>query len=217
MKSKSQQETTFEKPYSISEVLNELEAWANETPSVTVGALVNRLGERGLGLIVVICSIPFLQPVPMFGLSSVIGAIVMIVGIAMFLNRDPWIPAKFASKQIPSSTVLSICTAGRKVFRFTEKFIKPRGKWMHESETLKKMAGAFIFLSAFLLALPLPVPGTNMPPAAAMLFLALGFIERDGYVIVLGYICFWATVIYFGFIGWASFHGASLVLPWLQK
>ncbi len=201
------------KPYSITDILSELETWAKETNVITLGALVKRIGERGIGLVVVILSIPFLQPVPMFGLSTVLGAVVMIMGLAIFLERDPWMPKKFAAREVPAATVLSVCSAGRKVFGFTEKFIRPRGKFMHEGTSLKKMSGAFIFLSAFLLALPLPIPGTNMPPAAAMFFLSLGFIERDGYVIALGYLCFWATVAYFGFLGWASLKGASMVLP----
>ncbi|HVJ65896.1 MAG TPA: exopolysaccharide biosynthesis protein [Bdellovibrionota bacterium] len=207
---------SMNKPYSITEILSELEAWATSTSEITIGQLVKRIGERGLGLVVVVLSIPFLQPVPMFGMSTVIGAVVMIMGLAIFLERDPWIPQKFAQRVIPTKTILSVCTAGRKVFGFTEKFIKPRGRFMHEGASLKKMSGAFIFLSAFLLALPLPIPGTNMPPAAAMFFLALGFIERDGYVIAFGYLCFWVTVAYFSFLAWASYQGASYALPFLQ-
>lgn len=199
--------------HSITAVLTELEVWALKEGTVTIGSLVHRLGERGLGLIVVVLSIPFVQPLPMFGLSSVIGAVVMVVGLAMALEKSPWIPQKLSNKNVPVTTVLSICSAGKKLFTFTEKFIRPRGKWLYESKSFQKLSGLFIFFSALLLALPIPVPGTNTPPALAMLLLSLGFIERDAVAVILGYVCFFVTVAYFLFIGWGLLQGANMVLP----
>jgi hypothetical protein len=210
MKKSSHQNST------VSAVFDNLESWAKDRESLPLGELITRLGEQGLGLIVVVLSIPFLQPIPMFGLSTVLGLVMMVVGVAIFLDQKAWMPRKLAARTVPASLVIAICHGGRKVFAFLEKFIRPRANFLHQGRSMKRLSGLFIFLSAFLLALPLPIPGTNTPPAAALLLLSLGFIERDGYAIVLGYLAFSLTCIYFLFLAWASYHGVNYAIPFLK-
>lgn len=201
---------------SVSAVFDSLEHWAEKQEELPLGELVTRLGEQGLGLIVIVLSIPFLQPIPMFGLSTILGVVMMVVGLAIFLEKAAWVPARLARRTIPSTLVVAICHGGRKVFAFLEKFIRPRGDFLHEGRLAKRLSGLFIFLSAFLLALPLPIPGTNTPPAVALLLLSLGFIERDGVAIVLGYLSFAITLVYFGFLAWASLAGANYMIPFMK-
>jgi hypothetical protein len=63
--------------------------------------------------------------------------------------------------------------------------------------------------------LPLPVPLTDFLPAYSMLFLALGTIERDGYLIVAGYALAVITTIYFLLIAILGLAGIKLVLSFL--
>jgi hypothetical protein len=201
---------------SLSEVFADMEQWAAGRKSVHIGELVSHLGEKGLGLIVIVLSLPFLQPIPLFGLSTVFGAVMMVVGVAMARNSRPWIPQSVGRREIPASTVGHLCHGGRKLAAFVERFVRPRGRWLHEGPGLKRTAGIFICLSAFLLALPLPIPGTNTPPAAALVLISLGFLERDGVAVALGYLCFWATVGYFAFLAWGAALGAEYVLPFFS-
>jgi hypothetical protein len=202
---------------SVSAVFDSLEHWAAKHEELHLGELVKRLGEQGLGLIVIVLSIPFLQPIPMFGLSTILGVVMMVVGLAIFLERAAWVPERLARRSIPSSLVVAICHGGRKVFAFLEKFIRPRGSFLYQGRMAKRLSGLFIFLSAFLLALPLPIPGTNTPPAVALLLLSLGFSEQDGVAIALGYLSFALTLGYFVFLGWASLAGANYMLPMFSK
>jgi hypothetical protein len=201
---------------SVSAVFDSLEHWAAKHNELPLGELVKRLGEQGLGLIVIVLSIPFLQPIPMFGLSTILGVVMMVVGLAIFLEKAAWVPVRLARRTIPSSLVVAICHGGRKVFKFLEKFIRPRGTFLHEGRFAKRLSGLFICLSAFLLALPLPIPGTNTPPAVALLLLSLGFIERDGVAIILGYVSFVVTLAYFVFLAWASLAGANYMIPFFK-
>ena len=128
----------------VSAVFDDLEAWAKDRESLPLGELVNRLGEQGLGLIVVVLSIPFLQPIPMFGLSTLLGLVMMVAGIAIFLDQKAWVPEKLARRPVPSSLVVAICHGGRKVFAFLEKFIRPRANFLHQGRSMKRMSGFFI-------------------------------------------------------------------------
>ena len=56
-----------------------------------------------------------------------------------------------------------------------------------------------LVLSAILLMFPLGlIPFSNTLPALAILFLAIGMLQRDGIFIALGYLMIVATVVYFG-------------------
>jgi hypothetical protein len=51
------------------------------------------------------------------------------------------------------------------------------------------------------------IPFSNTLPALAIIFLALGMMERDGGSVILGHLANVATIIYFGFLigggGWS--------------
>ena len=55
-----------------------------------------------------------------------------------------------------------------------------------------------LILGAILLMAPFGfVPFSNTFPAVAILFLAIGLLQRDGVCILLGYLANFATIIYF--------------------
>jgi len=59
--------------------------------------------------------------------------------------------------------------------------------------------GLALVLAGVLLMFPLGlVPFSNTLPAVAILFLSLGMLERDGLLIVAGYLMNVATIFYFG-------------------
>jgi hypothetical protein len=56
-------------------------------------------------------------------------------------------------------------------------------------------------LGGFLLMLPFPlVPFSNTLPALAILFFAIGLLEKDGIFILLGHLTNLATIFYFVFL-----------------
>jgi len=56
---------------------------------------------------------------------------------------------------------------------------------------------------------PLPLPLSDTLPAYGVLFLTLGSVERDGYVVLAGYLMVFLTVGYFSVVGVAGGMGAS--------
>ena len=58
-----------------------------------------------------------------------------------------------------------------------------------------------LILGAVLLMAPFGfVPFSNTFPAVAILFLAIGLLQRDGVCILLGYLANFATIIYFAIL-----------------
>jgi hypothetical protein len=74
---------------------------------------------------------------------------------------------------------------------------------------------AVMITSSFLLMLPLPIPLTDFLPAYSILFLSIGSIERDGYLIITGYSVAIITVIYFSLILLLGLSGIKAILVYL--
>lgn len=65
--------------------------------TITLRELMEAIGEQGLLLICAIASLPFLIPVSIPGVSTVFGAAIILVSLAITLNRLPWLPAGFST------------------------------------------------------------------------------------------------------------------------
>lgn len=160
-----------------------------ERENLVLADLAESLLHRGHSLVSLIFSLPFLIPIPMPGLSLVFGSVIMGASIAMMFNRKPWIPKRYLQKQISGALLSKVFDKCHKYALQMEKFVRPRGHWLFRRPWLNRLNGSLIFLSAFILALPLP-PGTNFPPALCIILLSIGSLEEDGYCLALGYFFF---------------------------
>jgi hypothetical protein len=181
----------------FSDTLKDLEHRSQQSEPLTVQAIFDTVGTSGQLMLVLILSVPFLQPIPMFGLSSVFGSVIGLVGIGIFLGKPPWLPQKLRVREIPPALVQRICHGGEKFFEWIEKFVRPRGGLLHRNPALLRVAGAMIVVNAFLLALPLPIPATNIVPSVPTVLIAIGTVEEDDLLIGLGYLTFVLSLAFF--------------------
>ncbi len=143
--------------------------------------------------------IPFLQPIPLFGLSTPFGILIGLVAVFAFYKKTPWIPKIWGLKRIPSKTVSLVAEGSERVFEKLSFLFKPRWKFFLRGPFRSLNTGVIVF-SAFLLALPLPIPFSNTMPAWAILFQSLAYLEDDGALVIISYLQVVATVIFFFFI-----------------
>src|SRR5690242_7220887 len=90
-------------------------------PEVTLGQLIGALNERGHALLVLLFVVPFLQPLPLPGVSTVLGAVVAVVGLQMALGRPPWLPQRLRRHALARSTLERLTHAAD---RFLKRFEK---------------------------------------------------------------------------------------------
>ncbi|MDJ0691746.1 MAG: exopolysaccharide biosynthesis protein [Xenococcaceae cyanobacterium MO_188.B32] len=62
---------------------------------------------------------------------------------------------------------------------------------------LRRFHGICLVWNAILMALPLPIPFTNLLPAYTILVLAIGLLESDGLMLLIGYGLTGATTTFF--------------------
>ncbi len=174
--------------------------------SLTLGEFLHELNLYGHMMVCLIFSIPFLLPVPLPGLSTVFGLVIAIGGSQILMGQDPWVPKSWRARQISTGLIIRILEVLKKILLRTEKVVKPRFKFFAKHPGFVRFNGAVILLLALLLALPMP-PGFNLPPALAIIALSIGSIERDGALIVFGYlmtilnVALFGTFFFFGFEG----------------
>jgi hypothetical protein len=181
----------------LSEELEAIVALASDR-TVTGRVLVERLGVRGHALLAFFLSLPFLQPLPLLGLSAPVGIAIAILGAMMALNRPPWLPRRFLDRELPAHIVVRIARAGQSLLRRVEHLIKPRGQWFHRHPWARPIAGVVIAVSGLELALPLPIVFTNSLPALVIITTAVGLIEEDAVLTVLGTVGFFVLLALFG-------------------
>ena len=77
-------------------------------PSITLRALLAALGEQGLLVFCGVLAAPFLLPVTVPGMSTVLGLPMLLIGFAVMLSRVPWLPERLLNHSLPSSTVRNV-------------------------------------------------------------------------------------------------------------
>jgi hypothetical protein len=164
---------------------------------LTLQDLLARLGERGLLLLCILLTVPFLLPVSIPGSSLPFGAIIALNGISLLTHRGPWLPGRLRHRRLAADALFGVCARGAQLFTRLERFIHPRLPPLTHGPTMGRINGLLLVLSGVLLMAPLPLPLSNTLPAYGTLLLAAGSLERDGYCVVAGYIMLLLTLSYF--------------------
>ena len=161
---------------------------------------------RGFYLLLLLIGLPFLTPIPLPGLSTAFGLIVLVIGTRLALGQRPWLPEKLLQKELPARFIARTFAAASRVVRWLEILLRPRLDFLHEQWIYRRIAGALIMLSGLLLLLPLPIPLTNSLPALTVILIAAGAMERDGMFFLAGCAMFTVTLTYFGLLVFGGAH-----------
>lgn len=173
---------------------------------VTLRDIMALLGEQGLLLICSLMSLPFLFPVSIPGVSTVFGAGIVLIALAITINRLPWLPDFLANKQLETEKLIPVLLRGVKFLRSIDRFLKPRFTLLTSGVVVNRMNGLALVLSGLLLMMPLGlVPFSNTLPGFAVLLLSTGISQRDGVLVAIGYGFILATIIYFGILGYGFY------------
>jgi hypothetical protein len=173
-------------PRKLSEVIEDLIAEFHERP-VTLREVIVVLQGRAYTLLMLLLALPFLLPVPLPGLSTLLGLVIAAIALRLVLGQKPWLPARLLDRELPPKFFPSLLAGARRVLRFLEVMLKPRMLWLTQSSLLLRFHALVILLASLVLLLPLP-PGTNFPPALCIVIMAGGLLERDGRFILGGYL-----------------------------
>jgi hypothetical protein len=142
---------------------------------------------------------PFLLPVTVPGMSTVLGTPMLLIGFAVMASRVPWLPERLLNRSLPAATVRNVLQKVRGWAERFEHLVRPRWLGLTGGMAVNALNGVLIILAVLLLMAPLPlIPFVNSLPALAIILLSFGMAERDGAVIVLGYFVTLVSAVYVG-------------------
>jgi hypothetical protein len=154
---------------------------------LTMGDVVAGLEDRAFGLLMLLLALPNCPPMPGIPfLSTITGTPLAFFAGQLALGQPvPWLPRRLLRQSIGRAELLRVLEASAPYIRRVERLLKHRLPQLATGRGERAAAGA-AFLLAVILALP--IPGGNLLPAWAIMFFALGIVERDGVCVVIGFI-----------------------------
>lgn len=185
---------------------------------ITLSDLIHQVGNDGLLILTAMLTLVFLIPVSIPGVSTVFGGAILLIGASRFLRRELWIPARLKHRRIQTKKLRPVIRKALPWLKKVEYLSRPnRIPVLVANGAAEQLNSLALVLGAILLMLPFgPIPFTNTLPALALLFLAIGLLQRDGVCVLLGYLSFVATLVYFSFLiagsGWAAREVVSRLL-----
>lgn len=153
---------------------------------VSLDQLDGVLAERSFGAFLVLFAIPNLIPLPP-GATLVLGIPLILVSWQMMASRRKrvWLPERIAQYSMDGERFLSLLERILPWLRWIESAIRPRF-WFLKSRRSERLLGAFAFVLAVVVFIPIPFG--NWLPAFALAVIGLSDTERDGYGLILGII-----------------------------
>jgi hypothetical protein len=196
-----------------------IESIKDSLPSqgVTLAEIRDIVGQDGLLILTALLTVVFLVPVSVPGVSTVFGAAILLIGITRLVGFSLWLPRRIEDKVLPSDKLRSALDVGGKWVHRLERVSRPhRMPYLASPGLTDTINNLALIAAAVLLMVPFGlIPFSNTLPALALLFLAIGLLERDGLFVLLGHAANVLTVIYFSVllvVGAAALRGLFLQL-----
>lgn len=182
---------------------------AHTDEQVAIGDLVNALRNRAFGILFLIFGIPNCIPMPP-GIPVICGIILGLIGAQMAMGRQElWLPEKIAKRTFSRSMLEAIVTKSRPYIEWFERISGPRYE-RFAGPTARRLVGATVVLLGFVLLLPIPFFG-NLPPGIAVCVFGLGLVERDGLVILWGFVATVLGLLATAGMSWLIYQGAIAI------
>lgn len=170
------------KPNRLSDIVKSI----NGDEDMTIGQLVDSLGERAFGALMFIFAVPNIIPTPP-GTSAILGLPLVILTWQVMIGRQSlWLPALVRQRRISRDMIQTFVSKVTPVMIRLERVLRPRLSLIAGSNAAERAIGLVAFPLSLILFLPIPFG--NMLPAAAIACLALGLAERDGLAVAAGYV-----------------------------
>lgn len=177
---------------------------SEDAGSLTANQLIARTGGRGLYLVLVLLSLPFVAWVSVPGMSTAFGPAIGWMALRSALGKPARLPSRLGDRPLSPRVRQAILGGGLKFLRFLEKAIRPRRTGWMSWRAAHTANSLLIVAMSLLLALPLPSPpffGSNALPSYAIILIALSMMEEDGVMIWFGYVAAVVALGYFGVLG----------------
>ena len=146
------------------------------------------------------------------------GATFVALGWQMVRGKSrPELPKAAGELRIQGKFWLAVLGFSRKLLKFCRIFTRERLESWISGDRGQRFVGWLILVGGALLAIPLAnLPLNNFFPALMIVFACLGWLERDGLMILVSLAWGVVTIIYFALVTLALIFFGKQVFEWLN-
>lgn len=168
-------------PRRLSEVFMEIAE--NATGPITIGAMIDILGDRSFAALLLFFAALNLLPLPP-GATLVLGLPLIIIAAQMIWGSPRvWMPRVVREKSFTAEQFRSAVAWVAPRLTRLEKLVKPR-YWPFWPKQGERVVGVLALILGIVVTLPIPLG--NWFPAFAIAIMCLALSERDGIVLAIG-------------------------------
>lgn len=179
-----------------------------QTP-LTLADILAETAERSFSIVIALLVLPFLFPMPP-GVTTILGSACLLLSLQMSLGRrSPWLPRRITRFQFPKAFITQLLNNLQRVAGLLERITRPRLIRFTQSAQVWQING--LCITWLTLLLMTPVPFTNPIPAAGILLLAISTLERDGLLMLMGYILVGINTALFGTVGFLLWRSPEIL------
>jgi hypothetical protein len=159
---------------------------------LTVGEILDATAHAGFGFVVAQLA---LVAIPFVGLSTPFGLAVAFVGLQIVIGKDrPWLPQRIRRRQISVAALDRITRWLTRWTRWMTPLVKPR--WPRWTSRAGFVAiGVGLVIQGVGLALPIPIPGSNLMFVVPILVYAIGVLDEDGLLVAIAHAATLANIV----------------------
>ncbi len=184
---------------------------------IRLGEMLDRLGRSSFCFASLLLAVPFVQPFSLGPLTMVAGCAIMLVGWQMGAGREkPALPESAAKLMIHGKGWVGVLRFCKRLLCFCRQFTRTRRASWVSGEKGERLVGWLIFAGGALIVVPAAnLPFNNTLPALMVIFACIGWLERDGLMVIVSLGWGVATVLYFLVVAVALIFFGSQVWAWI--
>lgn len=182
----------------LSEKLAQLLEDNSSSDGVSLNHLLAKTGGRGFHLVVILLALPFIIPLAIPGVSTLLGLSVALLSFKLAFGVQPRLPKFMGDRRLTPDFQRKVLAGSVRIVRLVEKFARPRRTPWMTTRPARSFNALLMTLMGLLLALPFPPlpPLTNTLPCYCIILLAASMMEEDGVMIWFAYLLSLGTIVY---------------------
>lgn len=200
------------RPKTFSEVLESL--GQGDDPKLTLDEVVEAFGDRGLGALILVLTLMALLPWPPGGKAVFAVPIILLATELTLQHNEVWLPRWALRTSLSREAYRRAVAKILKPIRYVENLTRPRLHVLTGAIGEILMGTACVILA---MIMALPVPFGDMLPGLAMVFFALGVMQKDGLAVIVGAALSLVTASYLFLIWRTVFEIVQHVADWLVR
>lgn len=157
---------------------------AHPESDITVRSMVHAFGERAFGFLTLVFALICIIPLPIPGIHMILSIPLFYLSLQQMIGRrEVWFPDKILDYKIPRKAFEDMSHKAIPWIIKIEKISKPRLMFLTTRWWFCFFGATIFYITAFL---SIPLPLTNLVPAIGIAIMAIGLLNRDGVMLLIG-------------------------------